>query len=82
MTETIEPAMMEASRLSNTTTSDSDGVRLGFPESEDDDGDYAMMERSETDDKAEREVIEDFHDWFAMDQRETLLERMFFFLPR
>jgi hypothetical protein len=80
VTETVEPAMMEASRLSNTTTSDSDGVRLGFPESEDDDGDYAMMERSETDDKAEREVIEDFHDWFAMDQRETLLERMFFFV--
>ena len=38
-------------------------------------GGFSMMEKSETVDREEVEADREFHEWFAMDKKEVLLER-------
>jgi len=38
-------------------------------------GGFSLMEKSETVDREEEEADREFHEWFAMDKKEVLLER-------
>lgn len=46
----------------------------------DDDQEYSMMEKSESGDNAENEVVDKFHKVFALDDKEVLLDREWFVL--